>query len=64
VRVCNITANMNISIFFYPLFFQIQVFGFNSQLYSNFSEALHRAQGIVAISLLLQVSYCLLNYNG
>lgn len=34
---------------------QIQIFGFNSQLYSNFSEALHKAQGIVSISLLLQV---------
>lgn len=36
--------------------FQMQIFGFNSQLYNNFSEALHRAQGIVAVSLLLQVS--------
>ncbi|CAG9090631.1 unnamed protein product [Plutella xylostella] len=35
---------------------EIQIFGFNSQLYSNFSEALHKAQGIVSISLLLQVS--------
>lgn len=34
---------------------EIQIFGFNSQLYSNFSEALYRAQGIVAISLLLQL---------
>ncbi|XP_049861273.1 carbonic anhydrase-related protein 10 [Schistocerca gregaria] len=34
---------------------EIQIFGFNSQLYSNFSEALHKAQGIVAISLLLQL---------
>ncbi|KAK6630401.1 hypothetical protein RUM44_005068 [Polyplax serrata] len=34
---------------------QIQIFGFNSQLYSNFTEALYRAQGIVAISLLLQL---------
>ncbi|CAB0005585.1 unnamed protein product, partial [Nesidiocoris tenuis] len=33
---------------------KIQIFGFNSQLYSNFSEAIHRAQGIVAISVLLQ----------
>lgn len=35
--------------------FQIQIFGFNSQLYTNFSEAMHKAQGIVVISLLLQV---------
>lgn len=36
--------------------FQIQIFGFNSQLYTNFSEALHKAQGIVVVSLLLQVN--------
>lgn len=35
--------------------FQIQLLGFNSQLYSNFSDALNRAQGIVGVSLLLQV---------
>ncbi|XP_073997738.1 carbonic anhydrase-related protein B isoform X3 [Rhodnius prolixus] len=34
---------------------EIQIFGFNSQLYSNFSEAIHRSQGIVAISVLLQL---------
>ncbi|XP_068907436.1 carbonic anhydrase-related protein 10 isoform X2 [Tenebrio molitor] len=34
---------------------RIQIFGFNSQLYTNFSEALHKAQGIVVISLLLQM---------
>ncbi|CAB0041881.1 unnamed protein product, partial [Trichogramma brassicae] len=34
---------------------EIQIFGFNSHLYNNFSDALHRAQGIVAVSLLLQV---------
>uniref|UniRef100_A0A8D9E2U1 Carbonic anhydrase-related protein 10 n=1 Tax=Cacopsylla melanoneura TaxID=428564 RepID=A0A8D9E2U1_9HEMI len=34
---------------------EIQIFGFNSQLYTNFSEALYRAQGVVAISLLLQL---------
>ncbi|XP_044578216.1 carbonic anhydrase-related protein B [Cotesia typhae] len=34
---------------------EIQIFGFNSQLYSNFSDALHRPQGIVAVSLLLQL---------
>lgn len=39
------------------LLLQIQIFGFNSQLYTNFSEALYRAQGVVAISLLLQVSW-------
>lgn len=37
-------------------FTQIQIFGYNSQLYTNFSDAMHRAQGIVAVSILLQVS--------
>lgn len=39
------------------LLFQIQIFGYNSQLYTNFTDALHRAQGIVAVSVLLQVSF-------
>lgn len=34
---------------------EIQIFGFNSQLYNNFSDALHRPQGVVAVSLLLQI---------
>lgn len=34
---------------------EIQIFGFNSQLYSNYSEALQKAQGIVGISILLQL---------
>ncbi|TGZ49721.1 Uncharacterized protein DBV15_01239 [Temnothorax longispinosus] len=34
---------------------ELQIFGFNSQLYNNFSDALHKAQGIVAVSLLLQL---------
>ncbi|XP_011687171.1 PREDICTED: carbonic anhydrase-related protein 10-like [Wasmannia auropunctata] len=34
---------------------ELQIFGFNSQLYNNFSDALHREKGIVAVSLLLQV---------
>ncbi|XP_059485207.1 carbonic anhydrase-related protein 10-like isoform X2 [Neocloeon triangulifer] len=34
---------------------EIQLLGFNSQLYSNFSDALNRAQGIVGVSLLLQL---------
>lgn len=35
---------------------QLQIFGYNSQLYQNFSDALNRAQGIVAVSVLLQVN--------
>lgn len=38
-----------------PCLPQIQIFGYNSQLYSNFSDALNRAQGIVGVSVLLQV---------
>ncbi|XP_042870753.1 carbonic anhydrase-related protein 10-like [Penaeus japonicus] len=34
---------------------EIQLFGFNSQLYANFSQALDKAYGIVGISLLLQI---------
>ncbi|KAI8033771.1 hypothetical protein M5D96_013467, partial [Drosophila gunungcola] len=33
----------------------IQIFGYNSQLYANFSDALNRAQGIVGVSILLQL---------
>lgn len=59
-RVCTSKQQVYLTKFFFFLIFQIQIFGFNSQLYSNFSEALHRAQGIVAISLLMQVSYILI----
>ncbi|XP_017850018.1 carbonic anhydrase-related protein 10 [Drosophila busckii] len=34
---------------------EIQIFGYNSQLYTNFSDALNRAQGIVGVSILLQL---------
>ncbi|XP_035709019.1 carbonic anhydrase-related protein 10 [Folsomia candida] len=34
---------------------ELQMYGFNAQLYSNFSEAVSRSQGIVAISVLLQL---------
>ncbi|EDW00539.1 carbonic anhydrase-related protein 10 [Drosophila grimshawi] len=34
---------------------EIQIFGYNSQLYANFSDALNRAQGIVGVSILLQL---------
>lgn len=35
---------------------QIQVYGFNAELYHNMSEAQHKSQGLVAISLMVQVS--------
>lgn len=38
------------------LFSQLQLYGFNSQLYRNFTEASTRSQGLVAISLLVQVT--------
>ncbi|XP_026273236.2 carbonic anhydrase-related protein 10-like isoform X1 [Frankliniella occidentalis] len=34
---------------------EIQLYGFNAELYHNMSEAQHKAQGIVAISLMLQI---------
>ncbi|ERL85520.1 hypothetical protein D910_02939 [Dendroctonus ponderosae] len=35
---------------------EIQFYGFNKELYHNMSEAQHKSQGIVAISLMVQVS--------
>lgn len=37
-------------------FVQIQLYGFNAELYHNMSEAQHKSQGIVGISLMVQVS--------
>lgn len=34
---------------------EIQLYGFNKELYHNMSEAQHKAQGIVAISLMVQI---------
>ncbi|XP_043523179.1 carbonic anhydrase-related protein 10-like [Frieseomelitta varia] len=34
---------------------EIQVYGFNAELYHNMSEAQHKSQGLVAISLMVQV---------
>lgn len=39
------------------LLLQIQLYGFNKELYHNMSEAQHKSQGIVGISLMVQVSY-------
>ncbi|KAI4486179.1 hypothetical protein M0802_012503 [Mischocyttarus mexicanus] len=35
----------------------IQVYGFNAELYHNISEAQHKSQGLVAISLMVQYVY-------
>lgn len=35
---------------------QIQLYGFNKELYHNMSEAQHKSQGVVGISLMVQVS--------
>lgn len=42
--------------FFVAFLLQIQVYGFNAELYHNMSEAQHKSQGLVAISLMVQVS--------
>ncbi|XP_076168448.1 carbonic anhydrase-related protein A isoform X2 [Ptiloglossa arizonensis] len=34
---------------------EIQVYGFNAELYHNMSEAQHKSQGLVAISLMVQI---------
>lgn len=34
---------------------ELQIYGFNSQLYRNFEDAMQRSQGLVAISVLLQI---------
>ncbi|OAD58643.1 Carbonic anhydrase-related protein 10 [Eufriesea mexicana] len=34
---------------------EIQVYGFNAELYHNLSEAQHKSQGLVAISLMVQL---------
>ncbi|XP_033215365.1 carbonic anhydrase-related protein 10-like [Belonocnema kinseyi] len=34
---------------------EIQVYGFNAELYHNMSEAQHKSQGLVAISLMVQL---------
>lgn len=36
--------------------FQIQLYGYNTDLYSNMSEAQMKSQGIVGVSLMVQVS--------
>lgn len=37
------------------IFSQIQLYGFNKELYHNMSEAQHKSQGIVGISLMVQI---------
>lgn len=39
----------------YFIYFQIQLYGFNKELYQNMSEAQHKSQGIVGISLMVQI---------
>ncbi|XP_043279617.1 carbonic anhydrase-related protein 10 [Venturia canescens] len=38
---------------------EIQIYGFNAQLYHNMSEAQHKSQGLVAISVMVQLGYTL-----
>ncbi|KZS19995.1 putative Carbonic anhydrase-related protein [Daphnia magna] len=42
---------------------ELQVFGFNTQLYSTYSEALESPHGIVAISVLIQVHHKLYYFD-
>lgn len=37
------------------MLFQIQIYGFNKELYHNMSEAQHKSQGIVGLSLMVQI---------
>lgn len=48
---------MLVYLFIFVLFSssQIQLYGFNKELYHNMSEAQHKAQGIVGISLMVQI---------
>ncbi|XP_063985080.1 carbonic anhydrase-related protein 10 isoform X2 [Diachasmimorpha longicaudata] len=39
----------------YPFPAEIQVYGFNAELYHNMSEAQHKSQGLVAISIMVQL---------
>ncbi len=43
--------------FFYLLWAQIQILGYNSELYQNMSEASNKPNGVVGIALLIQVSH-------
>lgn len=49
-----------VQLFLYLLCFsfaspQIQIYGFNKELYHNMSEAQHKSQGIVGLSLMVQI---------
>ena len=43
---------------------QLQLYGFNSQLYTNLSVAREFPGGVVAVSIMLQVSFVFLFQNG
>lgn len=55
----SIHQQTNMLTYLFTLFFtfasQIQLYGFNKELYHNMSEAQHKAQGIVGISLMVQI---------
>lgn len=56
---CSLKQNMFACLFIYLFIYlstsQIQLYGFNAELYHNMSEAQHKAQGIVGISLMVQI---------
>lgn len=55
----SVRQQTNMLTYLFTLFFtfasQIQLYGFNKELYHNMSEAQHKAQGIVGISLMVQI---------
>ncbi|TDG39231.1 hypothetical protein AWZ03_014347, partial [Drosophila navojoa] len=58
-RMARLTSHINIVT--YPTHthtrtpIQIQIYGFNKELYHNMSEAQHKSQGIVGLSLMVQI---------
>lgn len=41
--------------FSFSFFLKIQIYGFNKELYNNMSEAQYKSQGIVGLSLMVQI---------
>ena len=39
-------------------FLQVHIFGYNAQLFSNFSEAETKSHGVVALAVMVQVRVC------
>ena len=51
-------GSLEVVLFWFSLFFshrQIQLYGYNAELYANSSEARHKSQGLVGIAVMVQV---------